>query len=43
VAGIEPVQFAPAGVNAHINHDLPVAMVRTYTALATKPDAAPLC
>ena len=38
-AGIEPVQFALAGMNAHINHDLPVAMVSTCTALATSPDA----
>ena len=27
-AGIEPVQFALAGMNAHINHDLPLAVVR---------------
>src|SRR5260221_2456739 len=39
VAGIEPVQFALAGMNAHINHDLPVAMVSTCAALATPPDA----
>ena len=39
VAGIEPVQFALAGMNAHINHDLPVAMVSTCAALATAPDA----
>ena len=37
-AGIEPVQFALAGMNAHINHDLPVAMVSTCTALSTSPD-----
>jgi Family of unknown function (DUF5995) len=36
--GIEPVQFALAGMNAHINHDLPVAMVSTCTALSTSPD-----
>jgi uncharacterized protein DUF5995 len=41
VAGIEPVQFALAGMNAHINHDLPVAMVSTCTAMATSPDAGP--
>jgi Family of unknown function (DUF5995) len=41
VAGIEPVQFALAGMNAHINHDLPVAMVETCTALRTAPDAGP--
>jgi Family of unknown function (DUF5995) len=34
VAGIEPVQFALAGMNAHISHDLPLAMVSTCTALA---------
>ncbi|HXZ74370.1 MAG TPA: DUF5995 family protein, partial [Streptosporangiaceae bacterium] len=37
--GIEPVQFALAGMNAHINHDLPLALVATCTALATSPDA----
>jgi hypothetical protein len=37
--GIEPVQFALAGMNAHINHDLPIAMVSTCTALATSPEA----
>ena len=39
--GIEPIQFALAGMNAHINHDLPLAMVSTCAALATPPDAAP--
>ncbi len=38
-ADIEPVQFALAGMNAHINHDLPLAMVSTCTALATSPEA----
>jgi hypothetical protein len=38
-AGIEPIQFALAGMNAHINHDLPVAVVSTCTALATSPEA----
>jgi hypothetical protein len=37
--GIEPVQFALAGMNAHINHDLPLAVVSTCTALATSPGA----
>jgi hypothetical protein len=37
--GIEPVQFALAGMNAHINHDLPLAMVSTCAALATSPEA----
>jgi hypothetical protein len=41
VAGIEPVQFALAGMNAHLNHDLPIAMVSTCTALATAPGAGP--
>ena len=36
--GIEPVQFALAGMNAHINHDLPVAMVSACTGLATAPE-----
>ena len=38
-AGIEPIQFALAGMNAHINHDLPMAVVSTCTALATSPEA----
>ena len=38
-AGIEPIQFALAGMNAHINHDLPLAVVSTCTALATSPEA----
>jgi hypothetical protein len=37
--GIEPVQFALAGMNAHINHDLPLALVSTCAALATSPEA----
>jgi Family of unknown function (DUF5995) len=37
--GIEPIQFALAGMNAHINHDLPLAMVDTCAALATSPEA----
>ena len=37
--GIESIQFALAGMNAHINHDLPVAMVSTCATLATSPDA----
>ena len=28
--GIAPLQFALAGMNAHINHDLPVALVTTH-------------
>jgi hypothetical protein len=37
--GIEPVQFALAGMNAHINHDLPIAVVTTCADLSTVPDA----
>jgi hypothetical protein len=37
--GIEPIQFALAGMNAHINHDLPLAVVATCAALATSPEA----
>lgn len=36
---IEPIQFALAGMNAHINNDLPRAVVTTCTQLATAPDA----
>jgi hypothetical protein len=41
VAGIEAVQFALAGMNAHISHDLPVAVVSTCAALGTAPEAGP--
>ncbi len=37
--GIEAIQFALAGMNAHINHDLPLAVVQTCLALGTAPDA----
>lgn len=37
-AGIAPIQFALAGMNAHINHDLPIALVRTFEQLGTSPD-----
>ena len=37
--GIEPIQFALAGMNAHINHDLPLALTGTCTTLATSPSA----
>jgi len=37
--GIEPIQFALAGMNAHINHDLPLAVVKTCADLATTPDS----
>jgi hypothetical protein len=36
---IEPIQFALAGMNAHINHDLPVAVVKTCGDLGTDPSA----
>ena len=36
--GIEPIQFALAGMNAHINHDLPLAVVTTCTELSTAPE-----
>jgi Family of unknown function (DUF5995) len=39
MAGIEPIQFALAGMNAHINHDLPLAVTSTCLALAAAPDA----
>ena len=31
------IQFALAGINAHINHDLPQALVTTYEATGTSP------
>lgn len=34
---IERVQFALAGMNAHINHDLPLALVQTYEDLTISP------
>jgi hypothetical protein len=37
--GIAPLQFALAGMNAHINRDLPVAVVATCKQLGTSPDA----
>ena len=37
--GIEPIQFALAGMNAHINHDLPLAVTATCTAMGTAPSA----
>jgi hypothetical protein len=33
-----PIQFALAGMNAHINHDLPLAVVKTCRDLALMPD-----
>lgn len=39
---VHPVQFAFAGMNAHLNHDLALALVSTATALGVEPwaDAA---
>lgn len=37
--GIEPIQFALVGMNAHINHDLPLAVVATCRELDTAPTA----
>ncbi|HKU40732.1 MAG TPA: DUF5995 family protein, partial [Polyangiales bacterium] len=34
---LAPVQFALAGVNAHINRDLPVALVTTFQRFAPGP------
>jgi hypothetical protein len=34
-----PIQFALAGMNSHIAHDLPVAVVRTCQRLGTSPHA----
>ncbi len=39
--GIEEIQFALAGMNAHINHDLPIAMVQTCEDASTEPAAYP--
>lgn len=36
--GIAPIQFALAGMNAHINRDLPFALVETWEALDLGPD-----
>ena len=38
VRGILPIQFALAGMNAHINHDLALAVVATCTARGVNPD-----
>jgi hypothetical protein len=36
--GIAPFQFALAGMNAHINHDLALALVETWKPMNDKPD-----
>jgi hypothetical protein len=38
-AGIEPVQFALAGMNTHIGHDLPLAIAATCADLSFAPTA----
>ncbi|WP_028050618.1 DUF5995 family protein [Cellulomonas sp. URHD0024] len=38
VRGILPIQFALAGMNAHINHDLALAVVATCAARDVAPD-----
>jgi hypothetical protein len=38
-AAREPIQFAVAGMNAHINHDLPLALVRTCRQLGITPSS----
>ncbi|MFI0983170.1 DUF5995 family protein [Streptomyces sp. NPDC021093] len=35
--GVRPLQFALAGINAHIGHDLPLAVVDTCAALGCAP------
>ncbi|MFI8102878.1 DUF5995 family protein [Streptomyces sp. NPDC086023] len=37
--GVRPLQHALAGINAHIGHDLPIAVVATCRALAVPPAA----
>ncbi len=37
-AGRAPIQFALAGMNAHINHDLPIAVVRTCEEFGITPE-----
>ena len=36
--GLVPIQFALAGMNSHIEHDLPVAVVDTCRRLGLEPD-----
>ena len=38
--GLLPIQFALAGMNAHIEHDLPLAVVATCAARGRKPTSA---
>ena len=37
---VEPIQFAIAGMNAHINHDLALALVDVFTELDAGPQTA---
>ncbi len=37
--GVRPLQFALAGINAHIGHDLPLALADTCRALGLEPRA----
>jgi hypothetical protein len=37
-AGRAPIQFAIVGMNAHINHDLPIAVVQTCQELGVAPE-----
>ena len=39
-SGLLPIQHALAGMNAHIEHDLPLAVVETCRARRTRPDAS---
>jgi hypothetical protein len=37
--GVLPIQFALAGINAHIEHDLPLAVIDTCTARKRTPNS----
>ena len=37
-AGIDRIQFALAGMNAHINHDLSLALLATDRQMNLEPD-----
>jgi hypothetical protein len=37
-----PIQFALAGMNAHISHDLPLAVIQTCLDRGTTPETAPV-
>src|SRR5580704_11393293 len=40
IAGIDRIQFALAGMNAHINHDLSLALLATDQQMGLEPDDA---